>query len=233
MEEDGHRRPARRSRWRAVAAGTAVAALTAALAACGGEDSSSDTAPGETAASYPVKIINEEFPARQRLGETTRLWIGVKNTGDKPLPALTVTISIAGEEGQNSELPFGIRDPQPGLAQPDRPVWILSADYPRANGSSEKFGSETTSLKTFDFGPLKAGGVIDGLWQVTAVKTGSYRLRYEVAAGLSGEARAVTEGGTEARGSFPVKITEVPPETVVTDSGEVVPAPKPPTQANR
>jgi hypothetical protein len=224
----GNRRYGGRSRIRA-AAGALVGVLAISLAACGSE-SSSDAS--ESTASYPVKVVTAEFPTRQRLGETTLLRLGVRNTGEKTLPALTVTISVGGEEGRNSTLPFGYRDPQPGIAQPDRPVWVLSARYPKANGSSETAGAETPSPKTFDFGPLKPGATTEAVWKLNAVKTGSFRLLYEIGAGLGGKAKAET-AGTEAGGSFGVRVSEEPPETVVTDSGDVVPAPKEPTQANR
>lgn len=199
------------------------------LAACG--ESSSDS--GEAEGAYPVKVVTAEFPTKQRLGETTLLRLGVRNTGKKTVPALTVTISVGGKDGQNSSLPFGYRDPQPGLAQPDRPVWVLSARYPKLSGSSEPAGAETAGLKTFDFGPLKPGATTEAVWKLNAVRTGKFDLLYGVGAGLGGRSRAETAAGTEAGGSFRVRVTEVPPQTVVTDSGEVVPAPREPTQANR
>jgi hypothetical protein len=204
-------------------------ALALSLAACG--ESSSDA--NEAAGNYPVKIVTAEFPAKQRLGETTLLRIGVRNTGHKTLPALTVTISVGGKEGRDSSLPFGYRDPEPGLAQPDRPIWALAARYPRANGSTERAGAETASPKTFDFGPLKPGATTEAVWKLSAVKAGSYKLFFEVGAGLGGTEKAQTGGGAEAGGSFAAKITDVPPNTIVTDKGEVVPAPKDPTEANR
>jgi hypothetical protein len=224
--------PARVSRRRALrgASGALAALVALSLAACGGE-SSSDA--NEAAGAYPVKVVSAEFPAKQRLGETTLLRIGVRNTGRRALPALTVTISVGGEEGRNSSLPFGYRDPAPGLAQPDRPVWALSAGYPKANGSFERAGAETASPKTFDFGPLKPGATTAAVWKLSAVRTGSFDLLYEIAAGLGGTAKAETAPGTQAGGSFATRITTVPPETVVTDSGRVVPAPKNPTEANR
>jgi hypothetical protein len=206
--------------------------LAVSIAACGGGGESSSDA-NEAARAYPVEIVTAEFPARQRLGETTLLRLGVRNSGRKPMPALTVTISVGGEEGRNSSLPFGYRDPQPGIAQPDRPVWALSARYPKANGSSESAGAGTASPKTFQFGPLKPGATTEAVWKLSAVRTGSYELFYEIGAGLGGAAKAETAPGTEAGGSFATRITEVPPDTVVTDSGEVVPAPKDPTEANR
>jgi hypothetical protein len=203
-----------------VAAALAALALTSFLAACGGGESSADSseAPGK----YPVKIVTAEFPAKQRLGETTLLRLGVRNTGHKTLPGLTVTISVGGKEGRASSLPFGYRDPSPGLAQPDRPVWVLSARYPKANGSAETAGAETASPKVFDFGPLKPGKTTEAVWKLNAVRSGQYNLFYEVGGGLGGTARAETAPGTQAGGSFAAQISDVPPETEVTDSGEVV-----------
>lgn len=208
----------------------AVLALALLLSACGGDSEESD--PSEPSASYPV-AYSADFPARQRLGETSLLSIGVRNTGERRMPALTVTVSIAGEDGQGSTLPFGIRDPQPGLAQPDRPVWVLAEHYPKLAGSAKSAGAETTSEKTYEFGPLAAGEKTEAVWKLSAVRTGGYRLLYEIGAGLGGKATAETEGGEPAEGSLAVRISEVPPNTVVTDSGEVVPAPRDPTEANR
>ncbi len=219
----GNRRYSRHSRIGVVAAGTVAAALTLSLAACG-EESSSDA--NEASGNYPVKVVTAEFPAKQQLGETTLLRLGVRNTGAKTLPALTVTISVGGKEGRNSSLPFGYRDPEAGLAQPDRPIWVLSARYPKANGSSERAGAETASPKTFDFGPLKPGATTEAVWKLNAVRAGNYRLFYEIGAGLNGTAKAEipTPGdtGTEAGGSFGAQISDVPPEVEVTDNGEVV-----------
>src|SRR5882762_5422648 len=98
----GYRRYGRRSRRQALAAGIAAGLLTVSIAACGGNESSSDA--NEAAGTYPVKIVTAEFPAKQRLGETTLLRLGVRNTGHKTLPSLTVTISVGGKEGRNSSL---------------------------------------------------------------------------------------------------------------------------------
>lgn len=193
----------------------AVAAL---LAACGGSSPDANQ-PGGT---YRVKVVTAQFPTEQRLGQTSLLRIGVRNTGAKTVPALTVTASIAGEEGQTSSLPFGIHDPQPGLAQPDRPVWVLAEHFPKLAGSSEPGGAETSNRKTFDLGPLKPGSTTEAVWKLSAVKAGRYTLLYKVDAGLSGTAKAEGPGGVAPGGSFAVKISSVPPNVVVTDSGEVV-----------
>lgn len=193
----------------------AVAAL---LGACG--ESSSDA--NQSAGTYHVKVTDASFPTEQHLGQTSLLQLGFRNTGKKAVPALAVTISVAGREGQDSSLPFGIRDPQPGLAQPDRPVWVLAATYPRLLGSDKPGGASTSNRKTFSFGPLQPGAATRAVWKLSAVKAGHFTLRYGVAAGLSGTAKAKTSGGVAPGGSFVTDISSVPPDTEVTDSGEVV-----------
>ncbi len=197
----------------------AVAAL---LGACGGDEKSADA--NEPAGTYDVKVTEASFPAEQDLGQTALLRIGVRNTGEKTVPALTVTATLEGEDGMSSRLPFGVRERQAGLAQPDRPVWVLSPGYPRLDGSNQPGGAETSNLKTFALGPLKAGETTTAVWKLSAVRAGEYTVSYKVGAGLSSEVKARTEGGGAPGGSFKVTITSEPPNTEVTDDGEVVPA---------
>jgi hypothetical protein len=215
----GHRKPGRHSRLRTIGAGLAFVALAASVAACGG-GSSADA--NEKAGTYRMKVVNAEFPTDQRLGQTSLLRIGVRNSGKKTVPAVAVTVSIAGKEGQTSSLPFGIHDPQPELAQPDRPVWVLAESFPKLAGSEEPGGATTSSHKTFDFGALKPGATVEGVWKLSAVKGGRYTLLYDVNAGLNGGAKAKTASGVQPGGSFVVRISQRPPETEVTDSGQIV-----------
>lgn len=215
----GSRRPSARI---AAAAGAAILALS--VAACGGDDSSPDS--GEADGTYEIEVVTAELPTEQRLGETTLLRLGARNTGEETVPGLTVNFSLAGEEGENASIPFALRSPEPELAQPDRPVWVLSARYPRLAGSDEPAGAETASLKTYDFGPLKPGETTEAVWQLNAVRSGEYTLLYRIDAGIGGRAKAETAAGVEPGGSFEVRIGEAPPETVVTDDGEVVEAPR-------
>jgi len=196
-----------------------VAALAISASACGDEPSSDANEP---AGKYTVEVVSAEFPARQVLGQTSLLRLGIRNTGSKAVPALAVSISIAGREGQASTLPFAIRDPQPELAQPDRPVWVLALRYPKFAGSSEPAGAGTSDPKTFAFGELKPGATANLVWKLSAVKTGRYVLRFVVDAGLGGQAKAVTAGGSEPGGSIGARIVSATPDKVVTDSGEVV-----------
>jgi hypothetical protein len=216
----GHSTPARRARRQALAAGLAALALALSLVACGGGGSASNA--NETAASYPIEIVTAIFPSHQRLGETSLLELAVRNTGRRTIPDLTMTISVGGKQGQSSSLPFGYRDPSPEIAQPDRPVWALSADFPKVDGTSGRAGAETASPKTFVFGPLEPGETTEAIWKLSAVRTGRYVLLYRMGGGLGGAGKVETAPGTAAGGSFVVKITEKTPEVEVTDSGEVV-----------
>jgi hypothetical protein len=215
----GHARQVSRHRHRAAVAAVGAALLALSIAACGG-GSSSDA--NEAEGNYDVKATRASFPTEQHLGQTYLLNLGVRNTGNKTIPALTVNVSIKGKEGEGSTLPFGIRDPQPELAQPDRPVWVLAAHYPKFAGSSANGGAETSNPKTFDFGPLKKGATANTVWKLSAVKAGNYTIIYSIEAGLSGATKAKTGGGAAPGGSFTVKVSSAARNTEVNDSGEVV-----------
>jgi hypothetical protein len=215
----GHRKHPSRSRPRAAFAGALAALLALSVAACGG-GSSSDA--NEASGTYAVRVTRAEFPTRQELGQTSLLRLGIHNAGTKTIPALTVSFSIAGEQGRASNLPFGIHDPEPGLAQPDRPVWVLALRYPKFAGSAEPGGAETSNPKTYDFGPLKPGATTNVVWKLSAVKSGRYALLYTIDGGLGGEAKAKTAGGATPGGSFAVRIVSATPNKVVDGSGEVV-----------
>lgn len=217
----GHRINRRSSRLRVFGAGLAATAVGVSLAACGGGESSESN---ETPGNYRVDVTSASFPTKQRLGQTSLMRVSVRNPGPRTVPALTVTVTIAGKAGETSSLPFGIHDPQPELAQPDRPVWVLSEGFPKRGGETAvaSGGATSSSPKSFDFGPLKKGGTLEAVWRLSAVKAGRYTLRYSVEGGLSGQAKAQTAGGVRPGGSFVVDISERSPETEVTDSGEIV-----------
>jgi hypothetical protein len=215
----GHARQVSRHRHRAAVTAVLAATLAFSIAACGG-GSSSDA--NEAEGNYRVKVTDASFPTKQRLGQTYLLDLGVRNSGDRTIPALTVNVAIKGREGEGSTLPFGIRDPQPELAQPDRPVWVLAAHYPKFAGSSANGGAETSNQKTFDFGPMKKNATADMVWKLSAVKPGNYTLVYGVEAGLSGTTKAETGGGVAPGGTFSVDISSAERNTEVNDRGEVV-----------
>lgn len=196
-----------------------VGASLLALAACGSSGGRQDA--NEPSAKFPVKIVTSSFPTRQRLAGTSLLRIGVQNTGERALPALAITISL----DRNALHPFSTHDPQPGLADPDRPVWVLENNYPKLAGETRPAGAETANDKTFDFGSVQPGQTVEAVWKVTPVKAGIFTVDYQVDAGLNGKAKAVTANGSPPTGSFAVKISNQPPETRINDQGKVVEVP--------
>jgi hypothetical protein len=188
------------------------------LGACGGGGGDSSAAD-EPSGTFDVKVTDASFPALQRLGQTSLLHLGIRNTGDRTIPGLAVSFTV---KGQDSSLPFGYSDQGSEVAQPDRPVWILAATYPRLLGSSDPGGTSTSSPKTFAFGPLKPGKTTSAVWKLSAVRAGKYTVLYDINAGLGGEAKAETSGGVTPGGSFVTEISDRLPETEVDDSGEIV-----------
>lgn len=199
--------------------GSAVLAMAALLAACG---SSSSSDSSEKAGTYPVTVTDASFPSKQVVGQTSLMKIDVKNSGEQTVPALTVTVNLQGKDGEQSQIPFAIRETQPGLAGPDRPVWVLAASYPRRAGSSSPGGAQTSNAKTYSFGPLKPGKSVEAIWKLSAVRAGKYTVAYEIDAGLSGEARAETSSGVQPGGTFVADISTALPETEVNAAGEIV-----------
>lgn len=215
----GNRTPSRYSCFRALGAG-AVLALALGLSACGG--SSSSSGPEEPEGEFDVAVVKSEFPSEQHIGQTSLMKLAFRNSGDRAVPALTVTVTIKGKQGETSSLPFAINDPQPELAQPDRPVWVLAEGYPRVGSSEERGGTRTSSPKTFDFGQLEPGQTVEGVWKLSAVRGGHFDVGYRVGAGLGGKAKAVGPGGEDVKGGFSVEIVDTPVDVEVTDSGEIV-----------
>jgi hypothetical protein len=208
----------------AIALVTALAALG--LAACGGGKERQDV--DEPSGEFPVNVSEAKFSTSQRLAETSDLRLAIENIGEQEVPDLAVTIYTGDQKAGG---PFDVRSDQPGLADPNRPVWILKSGYPKLLtpgldpselDKAPSAGAEAAQTDTFSFGPLPAGETKDIVWRVTPVVAGTYTVHYELAAGLQGKAKAVTGDGSPVEGEFVVTITDKPPRTCVGDSGEVL-----------
>lgn len=190
-----------------------------AFSACGsGERQDANEPSGE----FEVEVTRSDFPAKQRLAQTSNLVLGVENTGNETLPELAFNVFTDKGVADGS---FSIRSDQRGLANPNRPVWILENKYPRFVGEPAPEGLSPgvrAQTNTYGFGPLEPGETKEVIWRVTPVKPGSYTLNYIVAAGLDGNAKAVTPSGDEVKGQFVVRITDKPPQARVDDNGNVV-----------
>ena len=181
---------------------TAFCALAALLASgCGGGGERQDE--DEKAGNYSVDVVDASFPEQQRLAEQVALRLRVRNSDSKTIPNLAVTV-----DG------FQRRSEQAGLADPSRPVWVID-DGPR--------GGVTAYTNTWALGKVRAGETKEFVWRVTPVKAGRFEIKYRVAAGLDGKAKAVVAGGDRPAGAFNVEVAREPDDTRVDpDSGEVV-----------
>jgi hypothetical protein len=187
---------------RRVLAFTACCALAAVGIGCGGDGERADVA-GEPNATFDVEVVEARFPSEQRLSQPADLVIRVRNAGEETMP--NVAVSITG---------FYRRSEQPGLADPNRPVYVVKRQ-PR--------DSETAYVQTWAMGPLRAGDAREFAWEVVPVEAGTHELAYTVAAGLHGKAKARTTGGGRPGGTFTVEVAKAPAQaTVDPDTGEVV-----------
>jgi hypothetical protein len=222
---------------------TASAAIALGVSACG-DESRQDA--DEPSGKFPVEVTAAKFPTDQRLAETTDLRLDVSNVGDETVPDLAVTIYTGDEQAAG---PFQVRSDQPGLADPNRPVWILENEFPKcvtdaeyklqpdsqtrcvtpneAEGEggldkAQAAGAEAAQTNTFSFGELEPNDEIEMVWRLTPVVAGTYTVHYQLAAGLNGKAKAVTADGGPVEGEFVVTVSDKPPQASVAGNGEVV-----------
>lgn len=212
---------------RFLAAGVSSLLLAASLGACGSAERQDKN---EVAGDFPVDVTLAKFPTRQRLAETSDLVLEIENTGDEQIDNLAITLYTGDEKADGS---FNTQLEQNGLADPNRPVWILENDYPKAPEPGDQAaaydrlptaGAETAATDTYAFGAVAPGDTVLAVWRVTPVVGGTYTVHYEVAAGLDGKAKAVGEDGEPVLGEFVATISTKPPKTRVTESGAVVQA---------
>jgi hypothetical protein len=169
------------------------AALAAALGACGGGGEKQDA--NEASGTFDLDVISASFPGRQRLAQESQLRISVKNVGDREIPNLAMTV-----DGFNQHVD------DPSLANPRRNIWILN---------SPPLNSASAFPDTWTLGPVPAGATRTAVWNVTAVRPGTYTLRYRVGAGTDGRAQAELPDGSQPIGSFIARITDAPRRVVV------------------
>ena len=193
------------------------------LVGCGGDanyDSTDGQFANEPAGNYDAEITQATFKPKQTVAQTNDLLLSVENTGDKTIPALALTVRLVGE---GSTLPFAYRDEQTGLASPQRPVWVMEEGYPKLAGTVGQGGTGSANQLTKNFGELEPGETADTVWRLTPVRPGAYRVRFSVAAGLSGQANAVDADGGTPEVTLPAFISARAQLTQVDDKGNVVP----------
>jgi hypothetical protein len=192
-----------------VAAALALAGLVA--AGCGGGTRQDADEPSGT---FPVDVVSATFPAKQRLAESTKLQIAVRNAGNKAVPNVAVTVESDEADQTAAAAAFAEASEEPGLADPSRPVWVLDAG---------PHGGITAYTNTWALGELKPNQTKTFVWRVTAVKPGVHAIKYKVAAGLDGKAKAVVAGGNEEpAGTFTVNVSGKPANARVGPNGQVI-----------
>jgi hypothetical protein len=165
-----------------------AAAIALAATGCGGGSRQDASEPSGV---FRVAVVDARFPARQRLAERERMVIAVKNTGSQTVPDVAVTVDS-----------FNATSQQPDLAGAKRPVWVVDVG-PR--------GGTTAYTDTWALGALHPGEVRRFIWRVTAVQPGTHTVRWQVAAGLNGKAKATLAGNRAPAGSFTVDVSQRPP----------------------
>jgi len=178
-----------------------LAVVAALVAGCGG---GARQDKDEASGSFNVDVVNATFPLKQHLARQAEMVIEVKNTDTKTIPDIAVTVQPG----------FTTQDQRSDLADTNRPVWIID-DGPVGGG--------TATNDTWALGALKAGETKKFVWKVTPVQAGQREVRFRVAAGLNGKARAQAADGNAAEGSFTVNVSPKPSQaTVDPDTGKVV-----------
>jgi hypothetical protein len=161
------------------------ALLATGLAACGGgERQDADQVEG----TRKVDVISASFPGKQYLADTTELQLKIKNVDDEAVPNLAVTV-----DG------FDQRRESEGLAEPRRPVWVVE------NGP---VNSDTAFTNTWSLGEVPAGQTRTLKWTVTAVRAGTYTLRWRVAGGLHGKSKVELPNGDPVSGQFVAQVSD-------------------------
>jgi hypothetical protein len=177
------------------------------LAGCGSERQDESEPRGE----FTLEVVEATFPERQSLAQPARLAIEVRNTDDRELPDVSVTVKTEPDGGGEAAAAFAQVEDDPRLADPQEPVWIVD----RAPA-----GSTGSAAATWSLGSMFPGQTERFEWRLTAVRAGRYRVAYSVSPGLYG--KAVPANGQNTTGSFDVVISDEPVPARVNDAGEVV-----------
>ena len=167
------------------------------LTACG---SGASQDASEPSGNFPVAVSAATFPSSQRLSEHTHLVLAVRNTGNKTIPNIAVTIcnvtcAYPAPRGEGTNAAAFAQDlQQTGLANPSRPVWVVDQPPGACNvgcqagsaaGSGSPGGAVTAYANTWALGSLAPGKTAKFDWSVTAVAPGRHVVAWEVAARYS------------------------------------------------
>jgi hypothetical protein len=193
------------------------------LAACGGGARADKNEPSGT---FAMRIVRARFASAQTVARLTPLELVVRNTGERVVPNVAVTLDS-----------LLYTEHFPELAANKRPVWAIErgpgaiATPPvESQEISPPGGGQTAYVNTWALGPLAPGAARVFRWLLAPVKPGAHVVHYTVAAGLAGKARATTRSGAPLQGTFSVQIAPAPAPTHVNpNTGKVEPGAAPKT----
>ena len=186
---------------------------------------------------FPVEILSASFPANQRLATTSDLTIVVRNPGPKKIPDISVSVKCAaqrstggsgGSPAGTSTGGFSFRTTYPNVADPARPQFVVNTLPTRTprnydHGRLDPLERSSAYVDTYPLGPLEAGRMVTFRWNVTAVKSGPYRICYQVNAGLAGKAKAVAaQPGGKIGGEFTGEVAQKPPQAHIAANSKTV-----------
>lgn len=200
-----------------------VALAGMAAAACGSQTQAASEPKGK----FPV-AVSSSFPSSQRLVTRSQLVVKVTNTGHKTVPnaAVTITDGTPSHPDMGTQVQaFNYLLNMSNVASHSRPVWVLDQAPGPCQYSCKAGGpgaAATSFSNTWALGPLKPGKTAIFDWHLTAVHPGTWVVNWRVAAGLYGNAKAVTPDGSPPRGSYTVHITQVPPRAYVNNNHKIV-----------
>jgi hypothetical protein len=213
--------------------------MSCAAALLGGCTSNSRQDEDEPKGNYPVEVLSATFPKDQKLAKDSKMEIVVRNAGQKRIPDISVTVecpdrgkprstgsggSPSGSGAQGGG--FNYRTNFPGVADPARPQFVVNTIPTRSprnydRGRLDPLERSSSYVSTFPLGPLDPNKEAKFTWDVTAVKSGPYKICWKVNAGLDNKAKAVPSGGP-LRGEFSGVVDGKAPQARIADDGHTV-----------
>jgi hypothetical protein len=183
----------------AAAAGAGAAVLAT---GCGAARQDAHEAKG----SFAVRVLGASFPKRQSIATPAKFELRVLNASTHTVPNVAITLDS-----------FSYASSYPALASRQRPVWVIEEGpgaQPAVPVESEAVsppgGGQTAYVSTWALGPLPPETSQTFEWRVVPVKAGKYTVRYQVAAGLAGKAKAVSSSGGAVVGALTADIAGAP-----------------------
>lgn len=185
---------------RGVLATVVCGLLVASAAGCGGDERQDADEPAGT---FEVQVVTASFPEDQSISQDAPMRIVVRNAGKQAIPDLAISLSGLSD-----------RNPAPGLADPEQPLWIVEKQ-PGAAATADGF--------TWAMGRLPPGGTSEFELSLNPAVPGTHQVKWTVAAGLNGKAMARSSSGARPAGTFTVRVSDTPPPARVDpDTGKVI-----------